>query len=477
MNPQRVLTPLHCLLALLVFAPIVVAQPDPSTVVERVKPGVVLIITLDRWGDLHSLGSGFLISPEGWILTNAHVLQGAAAIGVRLSDGSIYIAQLVKFDYANDFDIALLKIEGHNFPFLVLGDSDAVKVLDYVIVIGYPRLDISAELGTGIDVTATDGKVSRVHKRRDGFEALQVTAPINAGNSGGPVVNSEGKVIGIATWYGRTSQDIQGFNFAISINVAKRRLLAGIRLPSLPTPQPGIIPPAVPTPTQPPQLRSDWPSAHIKYRPLVATVGASVIFDASDSKSMESPIVSYTWDFNADGRIDATGLRVSHIFPKPGFYSVTLTVTNAKGLRASRTVTLLVRAQQGTSTPSRYPEFDKEIIIFGYKPEDPLAPSLYGLAMQSSNQFAAVRLLLEIHIIDISQGVNAASLGLEIFGKINLFITKLYLGIGAGIPYARALAGLEFDLWALRLYSEVNYTLALNSIPRYQVKGGIGWVF
>lgn len=477
MNRSKVLVFLCYFGAFLIFAPTVAAQPDPSAVVERVKPAVVLIITLDRWGDLNSLGSGFLISPEGWILTNAHVLQGAAAVGVRFGDGSIYIAQLVKFDYANDFDIALLKIEGHNFPFLVLGDSDAVKVLDYVIVIGYPRLDISAELGTGIDVTVTDGKVSRVHKRRDGFEAIQITAPINSGNSGGPVVDSEGKVIGIATWAGRASQNIQGFNFAISINVAKRRLLTGIRLPNLPTPQPETIPPPLPTPTRPPQLRSDWPSAHIKYWPLVATVGTPVTFDASDSSSMDSLIVSYTWDFDADGRIDATGLRASHIFPKPGFYSVTLTVTNAKGLRASRTVTLLVRAQPDTSLPSQYSEFDREIIIWGYKPEDPLSPNLYGLAIQSSNRFAAARLLLELHILDISQGISAASLGLEIFGKINLLITKLYLGIGAGIPYIRALAGLEFDLWALRLYSEVNYTLALNAIPNYQVKVGIGWIF
>lgn len=461
-----------CGLALVLFGSIVVAQPDVSSVVERVKPGVVLVITLDRWGELHQLGSGFLISSDGWILTNRHVIEGAAAIGVRLSDASVHKAQLVKFESADEFDMALLKIEGQNFPFLVLGDSDAVQVLDYVIVIGYPLLDLSAALGTGIDVTVTDGKVSRVHRRSDGFEALQVTAPVNAGNSGGPVLNEKGEVIGIATWAGKTSQDIQGVGLAISINAVKRRLLVGTQLM---VPSPGSRPP-----TQPPAMRSDWPSAHITYWPMVVTVGIAVTFDATASSSGESRIISYTWDFDADGRPDATGPIVTRAFAEPGFASVTLTVTNAKGLKASRTITLLIQAHRGSTSvvPSPQTEIEGEIAFFGYRPEEGvLAPSVYGFAIQSSNRIAGARLLLEIHMLNSIHDVRAVAVGLEMYGKIDLFITKLYLGVGGGIPYVRALAGLEFDLWDLRLYSEANYSLALNAIPTYQVKGGIGWVF
>lgn len=462
-----------CGLALVLFGSIVAAQPDVSSVVERVKPGVVLVITLDQGGELYRLGSGFLISSDGWILTNRHVIEGAAAIGVRLSDASVHKAQLVTFESADEFDMALLKIEGQNFPFLVLGDSDAVQVLDYVIVIGYPLLDLSAALGTGIDVTVTDGKVSRVHRRSDGFEALQITAPVNAGNSGGPVVNEQGEVIGIATWAGKTSQDIQGFNLAISINVVKRLMLAGTRL-TVPSRGTRPIPPA-----QPPTMRSDWPSAHITYQPTVVTVGTVVTFDATASRS-ESRIISYTWDFDADGQPDATGPTVTRAFVEPGFVSVMLTVTNAKGLRASRTITLLVQARRGSPSvaPSPQAEMEGEIAFFGYRPEEGvLAPSVYGFAIQSSNRIAGARLLLEIHMLNSIHDVRAVAVGLEMYGKIDLFITKLYLGVGGGIPYVRALAGLEFDLWALRLYSEANYSLALNAIPTYQVKGGIGWAF
>lgn len=463
-----------CGLALVLCGSIVVAQPDVGAVVERIKPGVVLVITLDQGGELHRLGSGFLISSDGWILTNRHVIEGAAAIGVRLGDESVHKAQLVKFESADEFDMALLKIEGSNFPFLVLGDSDAVQVLDYVIVIGYPLLNVSTALGTGIDVTVTDGKVSRVHRRSDGFEALQITAPVNAGNSGGPVVNEKGEVIGIATWAGKTSQDIQGFNLAISINVVKRLLLAGTRLT---VPSPGTRSPA---PPQPPAMRSDWPSAHITYRPLVVTVGTVVTFDATASSSGESRIISYAWDFDADGQPDATGPTVTRAFAEPGFASVTLTVTNAKGLKASRTITLLVQAHRGSSLgiPPSQVEREGEIAFFGYRPEEGvLAPSVYGFAIQASNRIAGARLLLEIHMLNSIQDVRAVAVGLEMYGKIDLFITKLYLGVGGGIPYVRALAGLEFDLWALRLYSEANYSLALNAIPTYQVKGGIGWAF
>ena len=175
-----------------------------------------------------SLGSGFIISPNGYILTNEHVVHQASEIVVTLTDGKQYQAQLIGEDYKND--VALLKIEGENLPYIPLGNSDDVIIGEWIIAFGNPfgLFDINTQ------PTVTVGVVSSIHMNFGGAgyersyqNMIQTDAAINSGNSGGPLVNSEGKCIGINSFiisgsdYKGTSI---GLGFAIPINYVKQIL-------------------------------------------------------------------------------------------------------------------------------------------------------------------------------------------------------------------------------------------------------------
>lgn len=138
-----------------------------------------------------SLGSGFIISPDGYVVTNSHVVKGAKDIKVTLWDGRNYDAKLVGMDEATD--ISILKIDLKGLPFLKFGDSDSLRVGDWVIAIGNPF---------GLGHTVTVGVVSAKGRslgiaRYEDF--IQTDAAINPGNSGGPLLNLKGEVIGINT--------------------------------------------------------------------------------------------------------------------------------------------------------------------------------------------------------------------------------------------------------------------------------------
>src|SRR4029077_1245953 len=142
-----------------------------------------------------ALGSGFLISPDGRILTNNHVISGSSKIEVRFSDGSRYAAKVLVADRADD--LALIQIDPKKkVPWLRLGDSDGLQVGQKVLAIGNPF---------GLDGTLTNGGVSSLGRSIRGennqkLEGLvQTDAAINQGNSGGPLLNSAGDVIGINT--------------------------------------------------------------------------------------------------------------------------------------------------------------------------------------------------------------------------------------------------------------------------------------
>ncbi|WP_242356793.1 MULTISPECIES: Do family serine endopeptidase [Anaeromyxobacter] len=164
-----------------------------------------------------SLGSGFLISPEGFILTNNHVVQDATDILVRLTDGGEFKAETVGRDPATD--VALIKLVNppKNLPTVVLGDSDAIRQGDFVLALGSPF---------GLRNTATLGIISAKHRGRevnptgtyDDF--LQTDAAINSGNSGGPLFNLKGEVVGINTAI-VSPQLGSGVGFAVPINLAK----------------------------------------------------------------------------------------------------------------------------------------------------------------------------------------------------------------------------------------------------------------
>ncbi len=213
-----------------------------SDLTDRVKPAVVNISTsktykgggglgqpfggspfgdefFDRFfGDMprrefkqRSLGSGFIISADGYIFTNNHVVEKADKILVKISDGKEYEAKVIGTD-ANT-DIALIKIKPDNsLPVAEIGDSEKVRVGEWVIAIGNPF---------GLDATVTAGIVSakgRVIGAGPYDNFIQTDASINPGNSGGPLYNMEGKVIGINT---AIVAQGQGIGFAIPINMAK----------------------------------------------------------------------------------------------------------------------------------------------------------------------------------------------------------------------------------------------------------------
>jgi serine protease Do len=178
------------------------------------------------------LGSGVIVDIEGYILTNAHVVEGADKITVTLPDGRDFKAHLQGMDKRSD--LAIIKIEAHNLPVAKLGDSDDVSIGQWVVAIGNPfgfALQSSQP-------TVTTGVISALHRSlgqslsrgRAYNDLIQTDAAINPGNSGGPLVNLEGEVIGINVAIFSTTGGYQGIGFAIPINIARRimsRLIEG----------------------------------------------------------------------------------------------------------------------------------------------------------------------------------------------------------------------------------------------------------
>ncbi len=161
------------------------------------------------------LGSGFIISQDGYILTNNHVVGDADKITVRLNDGREFKAKTIGTD--PNSDVALIKIDGSkNLPVLPLGDSDALEVGEWVMAIGNPF---------GLSHTLTVGVVSAKGRNSVGIndyeDFIQTDAAINPGNSGGPLINMKGEAIGINTAIYSRSGGYMGIGFAIPINMVK----------------------------------------------------------------------------------------------------------------------------------------------------------------------------------------------------------------------------------------------------------------
>lgn len=163
-------------------------------------------------GMQHAQGSGFLISADGLLLTNAHVVDGANEVTVKLSDHREFKAKVLGADRSSD--IAVLKIDGHDLSTVSLGDSDQLGVGDYVLAIGEPF---------GLEETATAGIVSAKGRSLpgDGYVPfIQTDAAVNPGNSGGPLFDANGSVVGINSQIYSSSGGYQGVSFAIPINLA-----------------------------------------------------------------------------------------------------------------------------------------------------------------------------------------------------------------------------------------------------------------
>ncbi|MDH5512784.1 MAG: Do family serine endopeptidase [Gammaproteobacteria bacterium] len=160
----------------------------------------------------NSLGSGFIISPDGYIITCAHVTENANEILVRLTDRREYSARLVGSDRRSD--IALLKIESTGLPTIVIGDPDKLQVGEWVLAIGSPF---------GFDSSATAGIISakgRTLPNENYVSFIQTDVPINPGNSGGPLFNLRGEVVGVNSQIYSGTGGFMGVSFAIPIDAA-----------------------------------------------------------------------------------------------------------------------------------------------------------------------------------------------------------------------------------------------------------------
>jgi serine protease Do len=191
-----------------------------APLIRAVSPGVINVVTYQNPGDgipagrvPAAMGSGFLLGPEGYAVTNHHVVKGAEALQIRLSDGRVFDAQMVGSDPGTDVALIRAQTNGaRDLPSVMLGDSDTLEVGDWVVAIGNPF---------GLERSVAHGLIS-AKERVLGVGAfddfLQTDALINPGNSGGPLFNMHGEVVGMAT---AVVTHAQGIGFAVPINMVK----------------------------------------------------------------------------------------------------------------------------------------------------------------------------------------------------------------------------------------------------------------
>ncbi|MFN8035153.1 MAG: trypsin-like peptidase domain-containing protein [Acidimicrobiia bacterium] len=201
---------------------VITTSTDIQGILGRAEPGIVSIQVGTRTGfgnrvEDTAAGSGLVITPDGYVATNAHVIEGADRVQVTFSDGTKKPAQIIGTSRSND--LAVVKVDGKDLPTVTLGDADRLRVGDDVIAVGNA-------LALDGGPTVTKGIVSALHRQVDEgngvlmSDLIQTDAAINPGNSGGPLVNAAGEVVGINTLTSDPSQ-AQNIGFAISISHAK----------------------------------------------------------------------------------------------------------------------------------------------------------------------------------------------------------------------------------------------------------------
>ena len=215
--------------------------PNFADLVERSAPAIVEISTsranqqgnlFDEFDDLfrrqipdgrqpeepfqpRTVGSGFIVSDDGYVITNNHVVDGAEEIRVHLNDRRVLVADVVGLDEPSD--LALLKLEAEDLPFVRFGDSDALRIGDWVLAIGSPfGLEFSASAG----IVSAKGRTVPRRSSYNYMAFLQTDVAINQGNSGGPLFNLEGEVVGINSRILSSTGGSNGVSFAIPSNVA-----------------------------------------------------------------------------------------------------------------------------------------------------------------------------------------------------------------------------------------------------------------
>jgi Do/DeqQ family serine protease len=177
--------------------------------------------TFDFWSNSSfgaSTGSGVIISDDGYIITNNHVIENGDRIHITLSDRREYIAQTIGTDPTTD--LALIKIEEDNLPYLQFGNSDSVQVGEWVLAVGNP-FDLESTVTAGI--VSAKGRNIEILKNEFSIESfIQTDAMVNPGNSGGALVNTNGELIGINTAIMTRSGTYEGYSFAVPANLASK---------------------------------------------------------------------------------------------------------------------------------------------------------------------------------------------------------------------------------------------------------------
>ncbi len=190
------------------LAPLINAALSPTEIYAKCSPAVFFIAVYDSTGHSIVQGSGFFISSDGTAVTNYHVIEDAHSAKIKTLDGKIYNVLGVCSSDANN-DLAIIKVDGTGFPFLELGDAKSVSVGSTVYAIGNPQ---------GLEGSISQGIVSFYYREIDNTPFMQITAPISPGSSGGALLDSSGRVIGVTTGGIVTGQSL---NLAVPINYLK----------------------------------------------------------------------------------------------------------------------------------------------------------------------------------------------------------------------------------------------------------------
>lgn len=203
------------------------APTNFTAAAEAVTPAVVNIRTIqggnfDLWGSNSNLssssGSGVIISPDGYIVTNNHVIEEGDDIEVTLNDKREFEAKVIGTDPSTD--MALIKIKGDNLPYLIFGNSDSLRVGEWVLAVGSP-FDLESTVTAGI-VSAKARNID-ILEGQDRIESfIQTDAAVNPGNSGGALVNTNGELIGINTAIITRSGRYEGYSFAVPANLVRK---------------------------------------------------------------------------------------------------------------------------------------------------------------------------------------------------------------------------------------------------------------
>lgn len=165
-------------------------------------------------------GSGVIISNDGFIVTNNHVVDGADEVTVTLSNRKSFKAKLIGADPSSD--LAVVKIDAQNLPFLLYGNSDEVKVGQWVLAVGYP---LTLETTVTAGIVSAKGRTLDINRRQSQSPVesfIQTDAAVNPGNSGGPLINTEGQLVGINSAIASPTGSYAGYSFTIPVNIVKK---------------------------------------------------------------------------------------------------------------------------------------------------------------------------------------------------------------------------------------------------------------